>query len=365
MKTSESHFEKPDFLGKLIGYTLIIVSVIMLVYSERGTRGLTKSSEYMMNNYVELTDTTTVLPENDGKMVYYSAYENTFERIADPVYGIGGQYLAIARVVEYYQWIETATTKKYKRKNYDTNREETEEVTEYSYAKGWSREPVDSKKFDDSYGHENETPLIIKAGTTKVSTVKMGAYFLGEKIKENAVGRMDETLEHGIDMATARKPLAKASAPMDVHLLSKEIYYGENPERPQIGDVRVSFLVARPRNMYVLAKVEDDYLEPCRVAELGEDIFKLAPEPIDTGYYLKYDTEGAGYLMLVLRIIAWLLIVWAVHELKGSIVESFRKKRFIAPLVPKADNKLTLWAVGTYLAIFVIICCHILSWMTS
>lgn len=358
MKTIDSHYEKTSGFEKLIGYVLIIGSVIMLVFSQRATRGLTKASADMTANFVRLADTTSVLPENDGKMVYFSAYEQTDESVTDPLYGVGGHYLALSRVVEYYQWVETSVTTKHKYKD------EVEETTEYSYSKGWTNEPVNSRSFDDSR-YKNKAPLVIDARTKMVKDIKMGAYTLGEDIRMNAARRYNKILDHGVDMATASMVLADASEKMKVHLLDKVIYYGEDPAHPAIGDVRVSFQATEPGVMYILAKVDGNTLVPYLVSELSEKKFKLAPEPIDTDEFLQYDTEGAGYLILTIRIIAWLLIVWAVHELRGCIVYPLRKKSFISRIIPEADNKLTLWAVGTYLSVVVIVVCHILSCITS
>ena len=359
MQTENQQFQKADTFQKIIGYGIISAVVFMLVYCERGVRGVSKAADYMAANYAELTDTTEVLPENDGKMVYFSAFEQTDEDIADPTYGVGGHYLSIHRLVLYYQWVEIAetTTHKYK--------DETEENTEYSYAKGWVKEPVYSKSFYDSRRHVNKAPLVIPSVTTRAKEIKMGPYALGDVILKHVTDQQTKTLNHGVDMATASKVLDHAEEPMKVHLLSKEIYYGEDPAHPAIGDVRVSFVVAKPQFMYIFAMADKDTLVPYHVAELSEDKFKLSARPIDTSKYRHYDKEGGGYLILVGYVIAWLCLVWAVYELKGTIVEKFRKSRLFGRFVPQKDNKGTLWVVGTYLALIVIVVCHLLSAITS
>lgn len=359
MQTENQQFKKADFLQKIIGYGIISGVVFMLVYCERGVRGSSKAADYMAANYAELTDTTEVLPENDGKMVYFSAFQQTDEDIADPTYGVGGHYLSIHRLVLYYQWVEIAETTEYKYKN------ETEEKTEYSYTKGWVKEPVYSKSFYDSRRHVNKAPLVIPSVTTRAKEVKMGPYTLGDVILKHVTDQQTKTLNHGVDMATASKMLVHAEEPMKVHLLSKEIYYGEDPAHPAIGDVSVKFVVDEPKFMYIFAKADKDTLVPYHVAELSEDKFQLSPEPIDTSEYRKYDKEGAGYLILVSYVIAWLCLVWAAHELQGTIVEKFRKNRLFGRFVPQKDNKGTLWVVGTYLALIVIVACHLLSVITS
>ena len=358
MKTVESHYEKTSGTEKLLAYALIAVSVIMLVWTECATRGLTRASAEMSEIFVELDDTTEALPENDGKMVYFRAFEQTDESIADPIYGVGGHYLGIARVVEYYQWVETSKTKWEKINNKEEKR------TEYSYEAKWTDKPINSLMYND-ISYENKAPLLVDAGTMAVKNIKMGAYTLDPDIRKFATGSYNTTLEHGVDMATASKVLANASEQMPVHLLDKEIYYGKDPAHPAIGDVRVSFKATIPGLMYVLAKANKDTLVPYFVWEISEKKFELDSTPIDTKRFLEYDTEGAGYLMLTLRIIAWLLVVWAVHELRGSIVYPLRKKRFISRIIPQADNKLALWAVGTYMSIAIIICCHFIACITA
>lgn len=342
---NQQHFEKPDFWPVLVASGIFLFALFLLFYAERGTVHMKKASAYMMSNFVQLTDTSKLLPENDNKMVYFKAYEQTDEEIFDSLYGVGGRYLSIVRFVEYYQWIEIATTEKIK------YGKEVEERTEYSYSKGWSKTPVNSNEFYDKKFHENIAPLVIKSKKTAAKNIKMGPYYLGDYIRKKVADMTSKTLNHGLDMAAAQKPLENSSVKLKVHLLSKEIYYGNDPASPEIGDVRVSFKIAVPDTMYILAKTEKDKLEPHYVSALDEHIFHLSSEEFDPNYYLKYDEEGADWLVIVIRVIFWLLIVWATHYLKGYVVSPMRRMPLIKKILPKEDNKLTLWAAGTYLSI--------------
>ena len=357
MKTNDNQqsFEKAGFWSVLFASGIILFAIIMLVYVERGTVQMKKASGYMMSNFVELTDTENLLPENDNKMVYFRAYEQTDNDIFDPLYGVGGRYLSVVRFVEYYQWIEIATTEKIK------YGKEVEEKTEYTYKKGWSKTPVNSNGFDERRTHENIAPLIIEPEKTMVGRIKMGPYYLGDYIRKEAANMISKTLELSMDMATAEKPLANSSVKPKVHLLDQEIYYGEDPDRPEIGDVRVSFRVAVPDTMYILAKTEKDKLVPHYVEATDYQIFQLTPREFDPDYYVKYEEEGAYWLVIAFRVIFWLLIVWATYYLRGKVVYPMRRIPLLGKALPKADNKLALWVAGTYLSLVLIIICHLIS----
>ncbi len=357
MKTNDNQqsYEKAGFWSVLFASGIILCAIIMLIYVERSTTQMQKASDYMMSNFVELTDTATLLPENDNKMVYFRAFEQTDHDIFDPLYGIGGRYLSIDRFVEYYQWIEIVTTEKIK------YGKEVEERTEYTYKKGWSKTPVNSDRFDDRRTHENIAPLIIEPEETRVGTIKMGPYYLGDYIRKKAANMTSKILEINMDMATAEKPLANSSVKPKVHLLSNEIYYGEDPDRPQIGDVKVSFRAAVPDTMYILAKTEQDKLVPHYVEATDYQICQLTPREFDPNYYLDYEEEGAFWLVIVFRVIFWLLIVWAAYYLRGKLVYPMRKIPLLNKTLPKADNKLALWVSGTYLSLVLMVICHNLS----
>lgn len=360
MKTTEQpKYENSSTFEKIGGYGLIAFAVIMLIYVDRAIFGNLRASADMRSNFVELKDTVNLLPENNGKMVYFRAFEQFEGDVVDPDFGVGGHYLAVSRNVEYYQWVETSTTTTHKYQD-----GEVEETTEYSYDKGWTKEPVDSRSFDDSR-YKNKAPLVLDAMTITTDKVKMGPYYLGDYLKKKAVSGYEKTLNHKVDMATASKVLANASEKMKVHLLNKEIYYGEDPAHPSIGDVRVSFQVSNPNLDYVLAKVDNDKLVPYYVPESDNNVAQLSSFPIDLDYYLEYGEGGAIGGFIFIAVIAWLFIVWGVYNLRGKVVYPLRNKRLISRIIPKADNKLTLWIVGTYLSIFIILICHILSKITT
>lgn len=67
--------------------------------------------------------------------------------------------------------------------------------------------------------------------------------------------------------------------------------------------------------------------------------------------------SGYGTLALVFRIIAWLLIVWAVSILRGLLVDPLRSVPGLGAAIPQKKSWITTWVVGTLFAIVIILVC--------
>lgn len=362
MEDKEELYEAPGVFSQLVGWALMFVAVLMLLYIENVSVGMKKEIAGLGWLIVDKVDTTEAAPVNDGKIVYFGAWTQSNDTVRDPLYGVGGRFLAIRRTVEYYQWVEQET------KEYD--KQEDRYHTYYEYNKAWT-EPVDSRHFDEEYGHENVTPLTIEPLKVLVSGMKMGPYAVDRTIREGAARMAEEPLTFDMEMKTARQVFAqkipwKKGPDIRTHLLGNEIYYGEDPERPQIGDVRVRFIVSKPVFLYVMAQVDGDRLQPYQFSTLADkDGFKMDIAPFDPHETVSGDLDGYTYLSVTCRIIAWLLIVWAMFRLKGMVVYPLRRMYGVGKIVPEANSGWTLWVVGTYLAIVAVVVCNLIARLTA
>lgn len=352
-------YEQPGTLRKLLGGVIFLVAVILVMYLVRTSMRMRSAYGYIGETLVENVDTAGVPLKNNGKLVYFGAFTRSNDSITDPMFGIGGKYLAVRRFVQYYQWVETKYTEHEKVDGEDKYR------THYEYGLGWVDAPVNSANFDEKRGHENVTPLTIDSKITLAPNVKMGTYTVGKDIMESIAHLSVEPSDMEIDIEKARKPLVKALLNMKIHLGRNAIYYGNDPNEPEVGDVVVRFEVANPMFLYVLAMVEKGSLEPFNFKAVDRKYFKIDVKPFDPKKELEAESGGYIYLVISACLIGWLLIVWAVHWLRGIVVYPMRRLPYIGKAIPDANDGLTLWIVGTYLAIAVIVVCYLIALLTT
>ncbi len=352
-------FEEVGTITKYLAYLIFAVAIAMLLYTERTSISMQKAYGNLGDILVENVDTTELPVKYNGKLLYFGAFTRITDTIADPIFGVGGKYLAVRRTVEYYQWVEHKYTEKTKYKD------ETETKTYYEYSRAWVNAPVNSAEFEEKGGHENVAPLTIEPNVIYSPNVKMGAYTVGSEIMNTIARCLFEESAAEIDFEMARKPLVKSLVNKKIHLTAGSIFYGDDPEAPQVGDVRVNFDVASPSFLYVMAMAEKGTLKPYAFQALDHTYSKVDTTPFNPRDNIEFESDGYTYLSITCRIIAWLLIVWAVHWLRALVVEPVRRLPYVSKCVPNANNSLTLWIVGTYVAIVVIVVCYLFARMTT
>lgn len=120
----------------IIGIVLFIASFFVLWINENNYVNAQRMAKFMAKNVVSITNYS---PDNNRKLVHYSAKINTNEIITDDFIRINTP--ALDRKVEMYQWDE------YSHSSSNNNRT-------YRYSKVWSERPIDSSRFHRS-GHDN------------------------------------------------------------------------------------------------------------------------------------------------------------------------------------------------------------------
>ncbi|MFK7852110.1 MAG: TMEM43 family protein, partial [Akkermansiaceae bacterium] len=202
---------------------------------------------------------------NDEKLVYLTGEAVSEGTLSDPEFGISAEALRLKRTAKYFQWEEEVKTKTEKKLG---GSEET--VKTYSYEKKWVSSPIDSSKFNERASDKVNPPPAIKPQTWTANPVNVGGFVLSSGLKNQ------------IDHFTAL-PLDKAAEMPEeiggkkVQLSNAWIYLGENPNSPEVGDIRVTHQIALPGTVSVIAKQTGEKLESY-MADAGGKI-----EMLETG----------------------------------------------------------------------------------
>lgn len=186
---------------------------------------------------------------NNGKLIHFYGDAATDEVLTDPVLGISEKAIRIARSVQMYQWKEITKSKTEKKLGGST-----ETTTEYTYEKVWSDNVINSDSFKYTQGHSNPKAMAIPSQTFQAKNVKVGDFVLNDELISQIQG--------GEAIAVDASKVAKEYAGL-AKQLGNEIYIGNDPNNPQIGDLRISCQVVRaPQKVSVIAQQQGNYLSP-------------------------------------------------------------------------------------------------------
>ncbi len=210
-----------SLIGVLIGLLMFIFSFGLLYWNE-GRIDISK----LAKNSIEIETTSKASEEINNKLISVTSTLQSDEKIGD-IFLKEGNYISIERNVEMYSWNE------YKDESSQRNIGGSETIeTTYSYKKEWTDSPAKSSDFKNSEGHKNPK-LDLSKSSVKVKQAKIGVY--------------------GIDMNEVTLPQNK-NLQLDMNNIilnnnfnlanSQYIYRGKgNIDNPEIGDIRVSYLV--------------------------------------------------------------------------------------------------------------------------
>ena len=273
--------------GIFTGLLLFIGATILLWWNEGRTIKTTRMLNRAQEIAVEMENPNVKDAELDGKLVHAVALATTEDSLSDPTFGIGAVAIKLSRSVEYYQWVEESKTQ-----TKDKIGGGQEHTTTYTYKKEWSSSPVQSENFKDpAYQGKNFTYTTFDDYNAKADRVTFGAYKLNSSQIGSIGGRInmeaniDESIKQQLenvckDIAKARKggAISGISSTSDtvkdvvkesakdlvnsgykyVHISGNQIYLGENPNIPEIGDLRITFTKVLPTTVSILAKVSGD-----------------------------------------------------------------------------------------------------------
>ena len=216
------------FGGIVIGIILLIAGTILLWWNEgnnvKNIQTVKEVSETAINVNSSLIDS-----KNEGKLVCTNGnLEIVDEHIYDTLNPMSGIKTAkYTKVVEMYQW--------------DEEKHENNNRTTYSYEKKWSEKKIDSSKFYQS-GHDNIGTFPSTTQSYYADNVKVGEFKLNnEQIKDLPT---NATLE-----LNSNTPVPEQG----YRVYGNYITNTENPENPNIGDIRISYKYNDYKEVTVLA----------------------------------------------------------------------------------------------------------------
>jgi hypothetical protein len=148
-----------------------------------------------------------------------------------------------------YQWAE-----KTEKKTKDKLGGGTETLTTYTYNKEWSGRLINSSSFKKAAEHQNPSVLPYESTQQVAPEVTLGAFILSPSL----VGKINNYGPLPIPNDSALSPEIQGK----IKQSGSGFYVGADPATPQIGDARITFMVANPTEVSVIAQQKGKSFEP-------------------------------------------------------------------------------------------------------
>lgn len=220
----------------LLGAVLMLIGLLLLGLTEHADR-LRVLGEDALGGFVLTGSAATPGPAANGKLVLAAGTPEVKTPARDAQFGVAVDAPALVRKVEMFQWNEI---------RYGGQR---------SYEQNWFDHPIDSTAFNNPAGHANPGAFPINAARFDSPDVVVAGFKLAPALTDMIEGI--EPFEP--DLSKLPPNMAATFQPRDGTLLTSA-----NPARPQIGDLRISWLRIAPKDLTVFARDQDGTLVPAQ-----------------------------------------------------------------------------------------------------
>ena len=301
-------------LGGIVTGLLLFVGGTVLIWWNEGRAVKTdKMLKEAQSQVVEMPDISRIDPAYEGKLVHAVGMATTADSLVDSQFKVGTRAIALRRDVEYYQWVEHAQSE-----SKDKLGGAQETTTTYTYDLQWVNTPVSSASFHDpDYRNENFVRENVESDVKYAQNVSFGAF------------RLSPDQIRSIGGST---PLAVVDSTG-----SNVIYIGEDPSKPDVGDVKITFTQVKPAEISIVAAVSGDSFTSY-TAKNGKTFSALRMGNIPQEQIFESEHATNKMMLWLFRILGFFLIMAGLRSI-FSIVETLFK---VIPFL----SRIIGWGVG-------------------
>lgn len=293
--------EKQGFLKKIgnsiasipAGIIILIMGILILAGNEKTNVNNIKDVKELRGQINDISS-EKVDSSYDGKLVALSGklvYGET--PVVDTVFNVKASTPKMVRVVEMYQWVE--------------EKNETDDKVTYTYSKEWSDELIDSSEFKSPSGHENSGVMPYEKESYVVEDeLKVGAFTLINSFKDQ------------LSTSKEYKDFTDATLPEGYTVNNKYITNSADYNNPQVGDVRISYLINDYKDVSVLGKQNNNTIE--KYTSKNNQTYARLYEGTKNGTDMINSIEaGNKFIKWFKRALGTLLIIIGIGLILGPI----------------------------------------------
>lgn len=315
--------------GIVIGFILFIAAFPLLFWNEgravKRYKTLKEGGGAVISVAAAQVDTT-----NSGKLVHVIGKADTDTVLADQDFNVSVKAIKLKRQVEMYQWKESVTSKTEKKLGGST-----ETVNTYSYSKGWAKNLNRSSNFKKPENHQNPDSMPYQSTEHVAEQVQLEAFQLSPSL----INKVNNYTPLSLSQKQALPPSLQKTAKIN----TTQIYLGDDPSSPKVGDVRVKFEVVLPTQVSVIAKQLGSSFEPY-ISKVGGTLELLQVGSHSADNMIKKEQESNKVLTWVLRGVGLFIMAFGLSMI-------FKLISVLADVLPILGNILE---VGTGLISFLL-----------
>jgi Transmembrane protein 43 len=280
---------KSALSGVMMGFVLIAIAAIVLFWNEGRAVQTARSLAEGADGIVSVTS-GTVDPANQGRLVHLSGMLRPSHRIGDEDFFLKADAVRLVRKVQTYQWREE--TRSESKKSFAGS---DEAATSHTYSKGWSESRLDSSRFKRPEGHQNPEPRYRPREILAPDTA-IGAFTMKDSLLRRMVAPEDFVVPYEMIVHLRQRHGA------GVHITDGRIYLGTDPSNPRVGDMIVSYTIARPQVISAIARQVGNELTEFQTSS-GDHITMIVPGEVAAGPMFAQAERASAVSSWVLRCI--------------------------------------------------------------
>jgi hypothetical protein len=310
--------------GIVTGLVLFVAATVLLWWNEGRAVKTAKMLKAAETECVDVASVASLDASLEGQLIHATAVAKTDEILTDPDYGVSVNAIRLVRNVEYYQWVEHSTSET---KDKIGGGQET--TTTYTYSKEWVSGPVDSGSFKDpDYQGSNYVRTTVPDNTVTAQKVDFGAYVLPPAM----VGAIPANTSVNVPASLANG--------VDTFVEGNVVYYGENPQTPAVGDVRVTFTEADGGVASILGKVTGNTFESYKHKN-GKSLMVLKMGEHSQESMFESEKAANKMILWLLRILGVILVIAGLRSMFSILVTLLKVLPFLANIASVGVNLVT------------------------
>ena len=305
------------------GFLLFIGATVLLWWNEGRAVKTAKAINETEDVCVEMDNINKLDAQFNGQVVHATGNATTNDSLVDAEFETGAVAVRLTRSVEYYQYVE----EKHEETHDNVGGSQDKKIT-YTYKETWTDSPVNSGEFKDpSYQNKNFVFSNVETKESFAENVAFGAYKLNEKQIKSISGDVAQDLNVSSSkvaawnkacVAVAKSRGIEASDSM-VHVNGNVVYYGVNPNSPQIGDVKVTFTKVLPGAISIIAKVSGNTFTDY-TAKNKNKFSRLEMGTKDAAEMFENSRDENSTLTWILRVLGIVLVIVGLRNLFDIVV---------------------------------------------
>jgi len=300
-------------IGFIFSFITIIISSLFLVFSVYAGYLYVRTFQEGISDVISIPS-DRIDAANENKLVHLTGEVYTEEVLADNITGFSLKAIKLERNVEMYQWEE------------EVKEEDGEYI--YKYYKDWDDEAVDSFCFHE-YGYHNPS-LPYSSNLQIVKEVKLGAFTINQSMIEKLDNFVPVTITE-----EDRKSLPSELKEKTTIYKGKYYYIGSNPDKPIIGDIRISYKIVPAVTVSIIAMQKGNSFQPYNTED-GDTIDLLKIGEYSYNDMFEINNLAGNIFVWLLRIAGFILMSTGLFVMIINILPVLKK------LIPSINRISTL-----------------------